>query len=164
MIPRLPPLLLALLGGASIYGIKAVLDRLDPPAIGPPGSSERAQRMLKYKDYARRGSIVAVAAGFAWAGYWMYDKRTHRPMPASQSGNKEEAESFYRDQYSDRERRFQQEQLKARDEQRQREALARARLMAEQISMEEQLPPVSSSSPTTTATTTTNNDNHNDRQ
>lgn len=89
----------------------------------------------------------------------VYDKRTHRPMPASQSGNKEEAESFYRDQYSDRERRFQQEQLKARNEQRQREALARARLMAEQISMEEQLPPVSSSSPPTT-----NNDNHNDRQ
>lgn len=70
MIPRLPPLLLALIGGASIYGIKAVLDRLDPPAIGPPGSSERAQRMLRYKDYARRGGIVAVAAGFAWAGYW----------------------------------------------------------------------------------------------
>lgn len=70
MIPRLPPLLLALIGGASIYGIKAVLDRLDPPAIGPPGSSERAARMLKYRDYARRGGIVAVAAGFAWAGYW----------------------------------------------------------------------------------------------
>lgn len=97
----------------------------------------------------------------------VYDKRTHRPMPASQSGNKEDAESFYRDQYSDRERRFQQEQQKARDEQRQREALARARLMAEQISMEEKLPPVSSSpssSPTTTTTTTTNNDNNNDRQ
>lgn len=85
----------------------------------------------------------------------MYDKRTHRPMPATQSGNKEEAESFYRDQYSDRERRFQQELQKARDEQRHREALARARLMAEQMSMQEQLPSASSSP--------SNNDNS-DRQ
>ncbi|KAI9321602.1 hypothetical protein BX666DRAFT_1903896 [Dichotomocladium elegans] len=136
MIPRLPPILLALIGGASAYGIKCLMDRLEPPAIGPPGSSEQAEKMLKYKAYARRGGIVAMGAVVAYTGYWLYDKRTHRVSPAYQSGSKEEADAFYKDQYSERERKYRQEVQKAQDEQRLREKIARERLNTEQIVMD----------------------------
>lgn len=70
MLPRLPPLLLALLGGASVYGIKVILDRLEPKAIGPPGSSEHAERLHRYRTFVRRGTLAAAASGVAYAGYW----------------------------------------------------------------------------------------------
>ncbi|KAI8150101.1 hypothetical protein BJV82DRAFT_9822 [Fennellomyces sp. T-0311] len=135
MIPRLPPLLLAVLGGASIYGIKVILDRLEPVAIGPPGSSEHAEKMNKIKTFARRGGFAMAAAGTLYAGYWAYEKRTHRPIPAASHSNGD-AEAFYRDQYSDRERRFGAEHTKMKEEQQEREERARSRLAAEQASME----------------------------
>ncbi|KAI9491401.1 hypothetical protein BDB00DRAFT_489179 [Zychaea mexicana] len=143
MIPRLPPLLLALIGGASVYGIKVILDRLEPMAIGPPGSSEHAEKLNKIKIFARRGGIAMAAAGTIYAGAWAYGKRTHRPTPAASHTDGNE-EGFYSDQYSDREQRFRAETEKLKQEQQQKEQHARSRLAAEQASMENR---TSSSSP-----------------
>ncbi|KAG2228095.1 hypothetical protein INT45_009141 [Circinella minor] len=135
MIPRLPPLLLALIGGASVYGIKTLLDRIEPAAIGPPGSSEHAEKMNKMKTMARRGGIAMAAAGAIYTGAWIYNKRTHRPTPAA-SHNPDDDQSFYSDQYSHREQQYSEERVKMKEEQHQREKRVRSRLAAEQASMD----------------------------
>lgn len=67
MIPRLPPLLLALIGGASVYGIKYILDKMEPKAIGPPGYNDARAR---YLQYMRKSTIAAAGAGVLYFGYW----------------------------------------------------------------------------------------------
>lgn len=70
MIPRLPPLLLAVLGGASVYGIKYALDKVEQKAIGPPGSSDHYEKVLKYRQNVKRLGIAAAVSGVIYAGYW----------------------------------------------------------------------------------------------
>jgi hypothetical protein len=70
MIPRLPPLVLAAIGSASIYGIKYVLDRLEPKAIGPPGSSDHFDKVLKYRRNVKWAGRAAAVSGVIYAGYW----------------------------------------------------------------------------------------------
>lgn len=70
MIPRLPPLVLALVGGASIYGIKFMLDRFEPKAIGPPGSTEHLERVMKYRKNVKRVAIASVVSGAIYGVYW----------------------------------------------------------------------------------------------
>lgn len=65
MIPRLPPLILALLGGVSVYGIKYALDRFEPKAIGGGKEYER----LVYRRNVKRAGIAAGIAGLGYAGY-----------------------------------------------------------------------------------------------
>ncbi|KAI9259531.1 hypothetical protein BDA99DRAFT_560956 [Phascolomyces articulosus] len=146
MIPRLPPLLLAVIGGASVYGIKALLDRLEPVAIGPPGSHEHAEKMNKLKIAARRGGIAMAAAGTIYAGVWIYNKRTHRTTPAA-SHIPGDDKAFHSDQYNNRDVRLREETIKMKEEQQEREQLARSRLTAEQASMDNRtssIPPPSS--------------------
>lgn len=81
MLPRLPPLLLAVIGGVSIYGIKAVLDRIEPKALGPPGSSEHAERVFRIKQHARRAGYAAAGSGVLYAAYWC--KIAQNCMPRS---------------------------------------------------------------------------------
>ncbi len=69
MIPRLPPLLLALLGGGAIYGIKYTLDKFEPKAIGPPGSSEHYEKVLKYRQNVKRLGIAAAVTSVMYGGY-----------------------------------------------------------------------------------------------
>jgi hypothetical protein len=70
MIPRLPPLVLAAIGSASVYGIKYVLDRLEPKAIGPPGSSDHFEKVLKYRRNVKWAGRAAAVSGVIYAGYW----------------------------------------------------------------------------------------------
>lgn len=70
MIPRLPPILLAVLGGASVYGIKYMLDRFEPKAIGPPGSGDHYERVLNYRRNVKRVGIAAAVSGALYVGYW----------------------------------------------------------------------------------------------
>lgn len=73
MIPRLPPFLLAVLGGASVYGVKYLLDRFEPKAIGPPGSGDHYERVLKYRQNIKRVGMAAAASAVIYGGYWSKD-------------------------------------------------------------------------------------------
>lgn len=77
MIPRLPPALIALLGGATVYGFKYVMDRYEPKAIGPPGSHEHAEKVLQYRRKFKRAGYAAAATGIIFAGYWckLFEKK-----------------------------------------------------------------------------------------
>ncbi|KAL7311444.1 hypothetical protein PS15m_009207 [Mucor circinelloides] len=136
MIPRLPPLVLALVGGASIYGIKFMLDRFEPKAIGPPGSTEHIERVLRYRQNVRRVAIASVASGAIYGVYWMYDARRHRASPSVISNKNED---FYQDQYSERDKRFQSENLKRQIAAREKELIAKQHLEQEVTAMENAL-------------------------
>ncbi|KAI8377617.1 uncharacterized protein BYT42DRAFT_570984 [Radiomyces spectabilis] len=135
MLPRLPPLLLAALGGASIYGIKWVLDKMEPKALGPPGSSEHAERVYKYRQNVRRVGMAAAASGIVYGAYWLYESRVHRPTPAVSSETTDGNDTFYNDQYSSRERRFREESEKMKAKQRQKEEELQRQLESEQALM-----------------------------
>lgn len=66
MIPRLPPLLLAFIGGASVYGIKYALDRFEPKAIG---SGKDFEKVLKYRQNVKRVGIAAAVSSVLITGY-----------------------------------------------------------------------------------------------
>jgi hypothetical protein len=70
MIPRLPPVVLAAIASAAIYGAKHVLDRFEPKAIGPPGSSEQAEKLFKYRRNVKRVGLLTAVSGIIYAGYW----------------------------------------------------------------------------------------------
>ncbi|KAG0173448.1 hypothetical protein DFQ28_008399 [Apophysomyces sp. BC1034] len=127
MIPRLPPLLLAALGGASIYGIKAVLDKLEQKQIGPPGSSEHAERKIQFRKTTGRIGMAMAAAGLIYAGFWVYNERVTRPTPSSAAAGSRDR--FYEDQYSDRDERLRDDIKKINDEQHNREDKVRQRLL-----------------------------------
>lgn len=67
MIPRLPPLLLAAIGSASIYGIKYAMDRFETKAIG---SGQDFEKILKYRQKVKRVGIAAAVSGVILAGYF----------------------------------------------------------------------------------------------
>ncbi|KAK4512512.1 uncharacterized protein ATC70_003213 [Mucor velutinosus] len=136
MIPRLPPFLLALVGGASIYGIKFMLDRFEPKAIGPPGSTEHIERVLRYRQNLKRVAIASAVSGAVYGVYWMYDARQHRPSPSVISNANE---GFYQDQYSERDKRFQSEHLKRQMAEREKELAAKQHLEQEVTAMEDAL-------------------------
>ncbi|KAI8993335.1 hypothetical protein BDB01DRAFT_832163 [Pilobolus umbonatus] len=138
MIPRLPPLLIAVIGGASIYGIKYMIDRTEPRALGAPGSHERALKMLQHKLNFQRLGIAAAVTGILYTGYWVYDSRQHRPSPAVI--HKQSAE-FYQDQYQEREnrlsrereemKRVQNEEERRKQRQSEQEVIAMKRVLSE---------------------------------
>ncbi|GAN06970.1 hypothetical protein MAM1_0143d06460 [Mucor ambiguus] len=136
MIPRLPPLILALVGGASIYGIKFMLDRFEPKAIGPPGSTEHIERVLRYRQNVKRVAIASAVSGAIYGVYWMYDARQHRTSPSMISNANE---GFYQDQYSERDRRLQSEYVKRQIEEREKELVAKQHLEQEVTAMEDVL-------------------------
>ncbi|CEP10795.1 hypothetical protein [Parasitella parasitica] len=136
MIPRLPPLVLALLGGASVYGIKFILDRIETKAIGPPGSTEHFERVLKYKQNVKRLAIASAISGAIYGAHWIYDARLHRTSPAVLSNKSQE---FYQDQYSERDKRFQAEKLQQQIAQREKELVAKQHLEQEVTAMENAL-------------------------
>ncbi|KAG2208363.1 hypothetical protein INT46_003687 [Mucor plumbeus] len=136
MIPRLPPLMLALVGGASIYGIKFMLDRFEPKAIGPPGSTEHLERVLKYKQNVKRVAIASVVSGAIYGVYWMYDARQHRASPSVISNKNR---NFYQDQYSERDKRFNTENLQRQIAEREKELVAKQHLELEVTAMEDAL-------------------------
>ncbi|KAL9544200.1 hypothetical protein MBANPS3_007749 [Mucor bainieri] len=136
MIPRLPPLMLALVGGASIYGIKFMLDRFEPKAIGPPGSTEHIERVLKYRQNVKRVAIASAISGALYGVYWMYDARQHRASPSVISNTNED---FYQDQYTERDKRFQSEYIKRQMAEREKEMVAKQHLEQEVTAMEDAL-------------------------
>ncbi|KAI9486137.1 MAG: hypothetical protein EXX96DRAFT_547788 [Benjaminiella poitrasii] len=142
MIPRLPPVILALLGGASIYGIKYVLDKLEPKALGPPGSSAAAEqqmdRVLNYRRNVKRVGIAAAASGVIYAGYYMYELRQHRASPAIMmtENDRNEQKAFYEDQYREREKRFARERAEMKRLERERELSRKEQLDKEVSAME----------------------------
>ncbi|KAG2203633.1 hypothetical protein INT47_011727 [Mucor saturninus] len=119
MIPRLPPLILALLGGASIYGIKYALDRFEPKAIGPGKDFER----LMYRRNVKRVGVAAGIASLAYAGYTVYGHM-----------NKKE-EEFYEDQYSVREKQFVMDKAQLDAERKEKESQRQQELEQEVIAM-----------------------------
>ncbi|KAI8050157.1 uncharacterized protein B0P05DRAFT_563299 [Gilbertella persicaria] len=136
MIPRLPPVLLALIGGASVYGIKYALDRFEPKAIGPPGSSEHYERVLKYRRNVKNAGVAAAASGLIYAGYWIYESRQHRQSPAVVSHKDyEHSRAFYEDQYKEREKKFAEEREALLQSEREKEKLARQQLEHEVAAM-----------------------------
>ncbi|KAI9268804.1 hypothetical protein BY458DRAFT_511100 [Sporodiniella umbellata] len=104
MMPRLPPVVLAAMAGAAIYGAKHVLDRLEPKAIGPPGSSEHAEKVLKYRQNVKKAGIASAILGFAWVGYWAYESRQNRSSPSVTVKN--HTDDDYQDQYSVRDKYY----------------------------------------------------------
>ncbi|KAI8644813.1 hypothetical protein BD408DRAFT_441368 [Parasitella parasitica] len=132
MIPRLPPLVLAFVGGASIYGIKFILDRIETKAIGPPGSAEHFEKVLKYRQNVKRVAIASAASGAIYGAYCIYDARQHRVSPAVN-------QDFYQDQYSERDRRFQAENIQRQIAQREKELVAKQHLEQEVTAMENAL-------------------------
>ncbi|KAF1800808.1 hypothetical protein V8B55DRAFT_1532631 [Mucor lusitanicus] len=136
MIPRLPPLILALVGGASIYGIKFMLDRFEPKAIGPPGSTEHIERVLRYRQNVKRAAIASAVSGAIYGVYWMYDARQHRASPSVISNTNE---GFYQDQYSERDKRLQREYAKRQIAEREKEQFAKQHLEQEVTAMEDAL-------------------------
>ncbi|KAI9031798.1 hypothetical protein CLU79DRAFT_831054 [Phycomyces nitens] len=133
MIPRLPPVLLAVIGGASIYGAKLLLDKLEPKLLGAPGSSDLAEKRIRFRQNVRLGGVAIVGTGVLYAAYWAYDARIHRPSPAVSTQN---SVDFYQDQYDARERRQRDDAARIRKEQRISEEVAQRRLTEEQLSME----------------------------
>lgn len=68
MIPRLPPALLLILGGASIYGFKHWMDTMETKAItANPEQAEKAQRHLRLLKNTGRFTIGAMVV---YAGYY----------------------------------------------------------------------------------------------
>ncbi|KAL0078724.1 hypothetical protein J3Q64DRAFT_1838291 [Phycomyces blakesleeanus] len=133
MIPRLPPFLLAVVGGASIYGVKILLDKLEPKLLGAPGSSDHAEKRIRFRQNVRLGGAVIVGTGVLCAAYWAYDARINRPSPAVSTQN---SVDFYQDQYDARERRQRDDAARIKEEQRVSETVAQKRLTEEQLSME----------------------------
>lgn len=77
-------------------------------------------------------TAIAWTSGLiAGAQYVVYDKRMHRPIPAT-SKDTEDRDSFYQDQYRDRDRRLQRENEQWKQSREQRERELRQRLLAEQ--------------------------------
>ncbi|KAI8095498.1 hypothetical protein BDF21DRAFT_447745 [Thamnidium elegans] len=123
MIPRLPPLILAAIGGASIYGIKYAMDRFETKAIG---SGQDFEKVLKYRQKVKRVGIAAAVSGVILAGCFLSDI------------NKQEKESneFYQDQYATREKKLAQQKFALDEERREKEVLAGQQLKQEVIAME----------------------------
>ncbi|KAI7904807.1 uncharacterized protein BX663DRAFT_503601 [Cokeromyces recurvatus] len=137
MIPRLPPVVLALLGGASIYGIKYVLDKIEPKAIGPPGSSEQMSRVLNYRRNVRRIGVAVAVSGIIYTGYWAYDLRKHRNSPAViAKNNLDEQKAFYEDQYREREKRYIKEIEELKRKEKDKELFIKQHLDKEVLAME----------------------------
>ncbi|KAI8378305.1 hypothetical protein BD560DRAFT_421912 [Blakeslea trispora] len=138
MIPRLPPLLLALIGGASVYGIKYALDRFETKAIGPPGSSEYYEKVNTYRRNMKRIGTAGAVSAIIYAGYWAYDARQHRQSPAVTSQSDiEYRQSFHEDQYRERERKYALEREALRAAERQKEQMLRQYLEKEVSAMED---------------------------
>ncbi|KAI8882914.1 hypothetical protein K501DRAFT_220231 [Backusella circina FSU 941] len=128
MIPRLPPALIALLGGATVYGFKYMMDRYEPKAIGPPGSHEHVEKVFQYRRRFKRAGYAAAATGVIFAGYWLYESRVHRPTPAISQQNDSNKNDFYQDQYGERDKRQYQERMERMKMEREKEQLSRKRL------------------------------------
>ncbi|OBZ83361.1 hypothetical protein A0J61_08585 [Choanephora cucurbitarum] len=137
MIPRLPPVLLALIGGASVYGIKYALDRFETKAIGPPGSSDYYEKAYAYRRNMKRIGIAGAVSAMIYAGYWVYDARQHRQSPAVMSRNDiEYNQSFHEDQYRERERKYALEREALRTAEKEKEQMLRRHLEKEVLAME----------------------------
>ncbi|CAO3658743.1 unnamed protein product [Rhizopus stolonifer] len=117
MIPKLPPVILAAIAGAAIYGAKNVIDRFEPKAIGPPGSSNMQKNCSR---------IAAAVSGIVYASYWAYESRQHRSSPAVLTKNK--TGDFYQDQYSERDRNYTLEKKRLNQLERERELEAQKHL------------------------------------
>ncbi|KAG2172480.1 hypothetical protein INT44_006653 [Umbelopsis vinacea] len=134
MIPRLPPLLLIALGGATVYGIQNVLSRLEQRALAAPGGQTRIPFKIQHAGALRMARAGVIGATLAYTGYWIYDKRSSRPTPASQKHG--EQKSFHADQYADRDRAQRQYVEEMRAQQRLSEDERRAQLRGEVEMME----------------------------
>ncbi|CEG81893.1 hypothetical protein RMATCC62417_16036 [Rhizopus microsporus] len=136
MIPRLPPVVLAAIAGAAVYGFKHVLDRLEPKAIGPPGSFEQAERIYKFRQNVKRAKVATAVSGLVYAAYWVYDSRQHRSTPAVLTKDDKDAVEFYKDQYSERDRRYKMERERLRQSEREHELKSKRQLEEELESMQ----------------------------
>ncbi|CAM0136752.1 hypothetical protein VKS41_003565 [Umbelopsis sp. WA50703] len=129
MIPRLPPLLLIALGGATVYGIQNVLSKLEQRALEAPGAKPRIPFRIEHARALRIARTGVIGATLAYTGYWVYDRRHNRPTPASQAYGEQKA--FHEDQYADRERAQRQYVDEMRLKQRLSEEERRAQLRGE---------------------------------
>ncbi|CAO3675964.1 unnamed protein product [Umbelopsis vinacea] len=134
MIPRLPPLLLIAIGGATVYGIQNVLNRLEQRVLESPDAKSRIPFKIQHAAALRVARAGIIGATIAYTGYWIYDKRTSRPTPASQIQGEQKA--FHADQYADRERSQRQYVDEMRAKQKIAEEERRAQLRGEVEMME----------------------------
>ncbi|KAI8987333.1 hypothetical protein BDF20DRAFT_832278 [Mycotypha africana] len=139
MIPRLPPLLLALLGGASIYGIKHVMDKLEQKSLGPPGSSEHYEKMYRFRRNVKTIGMATAFTSVVFAGYYVYTSRQHRETPAAMYNRNNDDELFYQDQYKERERRYAEERALSKEKEKAKERQAKEHLLKEKQAMEQLL-------------------------
>jgi hypothetical protein len=70
MIPRLPPLLLIALGGATVYGIQNVLSKLEQRALEAPGAKPRIPFRIEHARALRIARTGVIGATLAYTGYW----------------------------------------------------------------------------------------------
>ncbi|KAI8076323.1 uncharacterized protein BX664DRAFT_389653 [Halteromyces radiatus] len=113
MIPRLPPVILLAIGGASIYGIKYWMDKMETKSLtGSPEQAEAAKRHLRNVKIATRLGIGSVAMG---AAYYVYDSWKERPTP---SVVKVKDSEFYDNQYSSRDHSYEKTSQSIEQEQR----------------------------------------------
>lgn len=70
MIPRLPPLLLIAIGGATVYGIQNVLNRLEQRVLESPDAKSRIPFKIQHAAALRVARAGIIGATIAYTGYW----------------------------------------------------------------------------------------------
>ncbi|RUS30882.1 hypothetical protein BC938DRAFT_478826 [Jimgerdemannia flammicorona] len=129
--PRLPPIVLAVVGSVLVYAGSALYKQLDKRRFLISDSEPRIPRLQRYQSAARASAVIAATGAVFGVGYFAYYARTHRPTPATISASNVSREVFHDDQYADQERRYKIEMVKSQYEQIEREEMRRRRLEEE---------------------------------